>query len=45
MVYWLGWWAPNPKISSSKPQGSPKVDSFEVDQMSTRTSWRLSGKK
>ena len=38
-----------PGILDSKPLGGSKVDSTfhppEVDQMSTRTSWGLSGKK
>ena len=46
---WLGRWIPNPWVPGSKPLGGSRVDSVfhlsEVDQMSTRTFWGLSGKK
>ena len=42
-------WIPNPGVSWSKPLGGSKVDSVfhpsEVDKMSTRNFWELSGKK
>ena len=42
-------WIPNPGVSCSKPLGGSNVDSAlhpsEVDQMSTRNFWELSGKK
>ena len=42
-------WIPNPEVLGSKPLGSSKVDSAfhpsRVPEMSTRNSWRLSGKK
>ena len=40
---------PNPGVPCSKPPGGSKVDSAfhppEVDKMSTRNFWELSGKK
>ena len=49
MAYWLSRWYPNPGVPCSKPLGGSKVDSAfhpsEVDKMSTRNSWELSGKK
>ena len=42
-------WIPNPGVPYSKPLGGSKVDSAfhpsEVDKMSTRNFWELSGKK
>ena len=42
-------WIPNPGVPCSKPMGGSKVDSAfhpsEVDEMSTRNSWGLIGKK
>ena len=42
-------WIPNPGVLSSKPLGGSKVDSAfhpsEVDEISTRNFWELSGKK
>ena len=42
-------WIPNPGVPCSKPLGGSKVDSAfhppEVDRMSTRNFWELSGKK
>ena len=42
-------WIPNPGVPCSKPLGGSKVDSAfhppEVDKMSTRNFWELSGKK
>ena len=42
-------WIPNPGDPCSKPLGGSKVDSAihtsEVDKMSTRNFWELSGKK
>ena len=42
-------WIPNLEVLDSKPLGGSKVDSAfhpsKVDEMSTRNSWRLSGKK
>ena len=44
---WLGHWIPIPGVQGSKPLGGSKVDlafhPSEVNQMSTRTSWRFSG--
>ena len=49
MAWWLSRWNPNPRVPCSNPLGGPKVDSAfhpsEVDKMSTRTFWELSGKK
>ena len=46
---WLRHWIPNPQVQGSKPLGGSKVDwafhLFEVDQMSTREIWGLSGIK
>ena len=46
---WLRRWIPNPGVPCSKPLGGSKVDSAihpsEVDKMSTRDFWELSGKK
>ena len=40
---------PNPRVPSSKPLDGPKVDLavhlFEVNQMSTRNTWGISGIK
>ena len=45
----LSRWIPNPGVPCSKPLGGSKVDSAfhpsEVDKMSTRNFWELSGKK
>ena len=42
-------WIPNLEVPGSKPLGGSKVDSAfhssEVDQLSNKTSWGLSGKK
>ena len=42
-------WIPNPGVPCSRPPGGSKVDSAfhppEVDKMSTRKFWELSGKK
>ena len=42
-------WIPEPGVPGSKPLNGSKVDTafhpFNVDQMSTRNSWGLSGKK
>ena len=42
-------WISNPGVPCSKPLGGSKVDSAfhpsEVDKMSTRNYWELSGKK
>ena len=42
-------WIPNPGVPWSKPLGGSKVDSAfhpsEVDKMSTRSFWEISGKK
>ena len=42
-------WIPNPEVPCSKPLGGSKVDSAvhpsEVDKMSTKDFWKLSGKK
>ena len=49
MAKWLRRWIPNPGVPCSKPLGGSKVDSVfhpsEVDKMSTRNFWELSGKK
>ena len=49
MASWLRRWIPNPGAPCSKPLGGSKVDSAfhlsEVDKMSTRNFWELSGKK
>ena len=49
MTYWLRHGIPNPVVPCSKPPGDCKVDSAfhpsEVDKMSTRNFWELSGKK
>ena len=49
MAQWLSHWIPNPGVSYSKPLGGSKVNSAfhpsEVDKMSTRNFWELSGKK
>ena len=46
---WLICFFPNPGVPCSKPLGGSKVDSAfhppEVDRMSTRNFWELSGKK
>ena len=46
---WLRRWVPNPGVLCSKPLGGSKVNlafhPSEVDQMSTRNFWELSGKK
>ena len=45
---WLRHWISNPGVLCSKPLGGSKVDSAfhpsEVDKMSTRNIWELSGK-
>ena len=42
-------WIPNPGVTCAELLGGSKVDSafhpFEVDKMSTRNIWELSGKK
>ena len=42
-------WFPKPGVPCSKPLGGSRVDSafhpLEVDKMSTRNFWELSGKK
>ena len=47
-IYWQDE-IPNPGVPCSKPLGGSKVDSAfhpsEVDKVSTRTFWELSGKK
>ena len=49
MAYWLRCWVPNPGIPYSKPLGDSKVDSAfhpsQVDQMSIKNFWELSGEK
>ena len=49
MAYWLRRWIPNPGVTCSKPLGDSKVDSAfgpsEIDEMSTRNFWEVSGKK
>ena len=49
MAYWLRCWVPNPEVLYSKPLGGSEVDSVfhpsEVDKMSNRDFWELSGKK
>ena len=49
LIVYLRHWIPNPGVPCSKPLGGSKVNSAfypsEVDQMSTRNSWELSGKK
>ena len=49
MAEWLSRWIPNPGVPCSKPLGGSKVDSAfhpsEVDKMSTKSFWELSGKK
>ena len=48
MAQWLRCWIPNPSVLLSKPLSCSKVDSAfhpsEVDKMSNRTFWELSGK-
>ena len=45
---WLRGWVPNPEVLCSKRQGGSKADSVfhptEVDKMSTRDFWELTGK-
>ena len=49
MPSWLMHWIPNQGVPFSKPLGGSKVDSAfhlsEVDKISTRNFWELSGKK
>ena len=49
LAKWLRHWIPNPGVPCSKPLGGSKVDSAfhpsEVDKVSTRNVWGLSGKK
>ena len=49
MAKWLSRWISNPGVPCSNPLGGSKVDSVfhssEVDKMSTRDIWELSGKK
>ena len=49
IAQWLMHWFPNQGVPCSKPLGSSKFDpSFhlsEVDKISTRNFWELSGKK
>ena len=49
MAQWLRRWIPNPEVPCSKPLGGSKVDSAfhpsEVDKVSSRNFWELSGKK
>ena len=48
-TYILSRWIPNPRVLCSKPKGGSQVDSAfhpsEVDKMSIRNFWELSGKK
>ena len=49
MASWLRRWTLNPGFPCSKLQGGSKVDSVfhpsDVDKMSARNTWELSGKK
>ena len=49
MAQWLRCWIPNPGVPCSKPQGGSKSNSAfhpsEVNKVSTRNFWGLSGKK
>ena len=49
MAQWLRRSIPNPGVSCSKPLGGSIVDSAfhpsEIDKMSTKNFWELSGKK
>ena len=49
VAYWLRRWIHNLGVPCLKPQGGSKVDSVfhpcEVDKISTRNFWELSGKK
>ena len=49
MAKWLRRWITNPGVPYSKPLGDSKVDSAfypsEIDKMSARNFWELSGKK
>ena len=49
MAKWLTSWILNPGVPGSIPLGGFKVDSIfhpsEVDEMSIRNSWKLSGLK
>ena len=46
---WLSCWIPNPGVPCSIPLGGSKVNSAfhlcEVDEMSAKNLWKLSGKK
>ena len=49
MALWLRCLIPNPGVPGSKPLGGCKINSAvhpsEVDKISTRNLWELSGKK
>ena len=49
LVYWVSRSIPYPGVPCSKPLGGSKVDSAfhpsEIDKMSTRNFWELSGRK
>ena len=49
MAQWLRHWIPNPGVPCSKPLGGTMVNSVfhasEVNKMSTKNFWELSGKK
>ena len=49
MTEWLRYWIPNPGVLCLKPLGGSKIDSAfhpsEVNKISTRNIWELSGKK
>ena len=49
MAYWLRCWTANAGVPYSKPMGGSKVDSAfhpsEVNKMSTKNFWDLSGEK
>ena len=48
MTWWIRYWIAKPGVPCSKPVDGSKVDSAfhpsEVDKMSTRIYWELSGK-
>ena len=49
MAEWLRHWIPNPGVPGLKPLGGFKVDSAfhpsEFNELNTRNSWELNGKK
>ena len=49
MTYWLKGWISNPWVPCSKPLGDSKVGTAfhpsEVDEMSIKNFWELSGEK